>query len=181
MTTLRRVSAWVDHETKQAFNKAAKTQDNTESGLLGLLIGTFLNRNSALIAGATAEGPSVAKTDKVTVRFTEDEGQRLLKLSGARGLKRSAYLGGLFRVHAGGEPYFTGDEIDSLREANRQLAAMARSVNQAAKALYMPGDHSGLAKAVEYTQLKQLIDAHRQEVKALIRANLKSWGQVNGD
>jgi Bacterial mobilisation protein (MobC) len=180
MAVLKRLSAWVDQEVKEAFIRAAKAQGNTESGLLGLLVGTFLNRNPALIE-QSVEDDGETKSDRVTVRFTKAEGRILLKLSSARGLKRSAYLSGLFRAQATGEPYFTDDEIGSLRDANRQLAAVGRNVNQIAKALNTSLDQTDMAKAVEYEQMKALIEAHRQEVKALIRANLKSWGVADGD
>jgi hypothetical protein len=179
MATLKRVSAWVEMELKEAFVSAAKAQGNTESGLLGLLIGTFLKRNPALPEQAAEDGET--KTDRVTVRFTKAEGRDLQRLASARGLKRSAYLGGLFRAHVTREPYFAEEEIGALREANRQLSAIGRNVNQIAKALNTSLDDTDMAKAVEYQKMKVLLDSHRQEVKALIRANLKSWGVSDGE
>ncbi len=180
MSELKRISAWVEKGLKDAFVKAAKAQGNTESGLLGLLIGTFLKRNPALPDHA-ADEDSETRTDRVTVRFTRNEGRDLQRLASVRGLKRSAYLGGLFRAHATRAPYFTDEEVGALRDANRQLAAVGRNVNQIAKALNTSLDHSDMAKAVEYGQMKVLLDEHRQKVKALIRANLKSWGVADGE
>jgi hypothetical protein len=180
MSELKRISAWVEKELKEAFVKAAKAHGNTESGLLGLLVGTFLKRNPAL-PDQSADDECETKTDRVTVRFTRNEGRELHRLASARGLKRSAYLGGLFRAQATREPYFSEDEIGALREANRQLAAIGRNVNQIAKALNTSLDQADIAKAFEYGQMKALLDEHRQEVKALIRANLKSWGVADGD
>jgi hypothetical protein len=87
----------------------------------------------------------------------------------------------LFRVHARKEPYLTGDEIDALRDASWQLAALARSVNQLLDALHTRADRSSLERAVEYGEIKNLIEAQRSEIKNLICASLKSWRSPNDD
>lgn len=176
MGDLKRISAWVDEATKKAFLQLATVQGNSESGLLGLLIGKVLATNSAATTAEPAKSEGGVMEDRVTVRFPLTEYQELCRRSNGRGLKPSAYLRSLFRTHASQAPYFTTAEIDVLREANHQLASLGRNVNQIARALNTSLDDSDTAKAFEYEQMKGLIDSHRETVKALIRANLQSWG-----
>lgn len=178
MGDLKRISAWVDEATKKAFIRLARGQGNSESGLLGLLIEKVLAKNSPAEADQAAPDTAGSEImeDRVTVRFPSTDWQELQRRSSGRGLKPSAYLRNLFRTHASQAPYFTDAEIDVLREANHQLVSLGRNVNQIAKALNTSLDDSDSAKAFEYEQMKGLIDSHRETVKALIRANLQSWG-----
>lgn len=184
MGDLKRISAWVDEATKEAFNHLARNQGNSESGLLGLLVKKVLSINSPALAEAEAD-PEPADTDtmedRVTVRFLPDEWRDLVDRARGRGVKRSAYLRNLFRSHVTQAPVFTDAEIDVLREANHQLASLGRNINQIAKALNTSLDDSDTAKAFEYEEMKVLIDSHRETVKALIRANLRSWGPGTND
>lgn len=177
MGDLKRISAWVDETTKQAFIRLARGQGNSESGLLGLLIEKVLAKNSPTEddQAPDATGSEIME-DRVTVRFPSTDWQELQRRCSGRGLKPSAYLRNLFRTHASQAPYFTDAEIDVLREANHQLASLGRNINQIAKALNTSLNDSDNAKAFEYEQMKGLIDSHRETVKALIRANLQAWG-----
>lgn len=179
MGDLKRISAWVDEATKEAFIQLARNQGNSESGLLGLLVKKVLSVNSPALAESEPD-PDPPDTDKmedrVTIRFLADEWRDLVDRARSRGVKRSAYLRNLFRSHVTEAPVFTDTELDVLREANHQLASLGRNVNQIAKALNISLDDSDLAKAFEYEEIKVLIDSHRETVKALIRANLRSWG-----
>lgn len=178
MSELKRISAWVAPATKTAFNHLAQLQGNSESGLLSLLVTKVLETNSA-VAKDSPEVHSAASTvmkDRVTVRFLATEWAMLEERSRVRGLKSSAYLRILFRTHASQTPYFTVPEVDVLREANHQLAAIGRNLNQIAKALNTSLDDTDIAKAYDFEMMKDSIGLHRESVKALLRVNLRSWG-----
>nr|WP_254218464.1 plasmid mobilization relaxosome protein MobC [Burkholderia multivorans] len=70
--------------------------------------------------------------------------------------------------------------MQALREATAQLSAVGRNVNQIARALNTSLDEAHQAQALNFEHLKRLIDLERERVKAVIRANLKSWGVTDG-
>lgn len=176
MSDLKRVSSWVGKDVKAALVAAAKAHGHSESSLLGLLINTFLERNPAPPPVSQEDEPE-GKEDRVTARFTLDEGRALASLAAKRNMKRGTYLAALFRSHARLGVYLPEAELTALREASRELAALGRNVNQIARALNTSLDNAHVAMSLDFQHLGQLIASEREAVKTLIKASQKSWGE----
>lgn len=176
MRKLKQLSAWVKADIKTAFASIAQAQGNTESELLKLIVEVFLKKNPPTDVAALPLTDKERKTDKVSVRFTPTEGEAITALAKNRGMKRSSYLAAIFRTHLTKRPYFPETELLALREANQELAAIGRNINQIAKVLNASLDKNDIAKAIELEAMKKLIDNHREYVKSFIRSNIESWG-----
>lgn len=178
MNNLNRLSAWVDDQTKSSFSQSAKHNETSESGLLKLIINAFLKNN--LKSHDKAEPLQTdLKTEKVSIRLTPGGNTLLSSLAQQRGMKRSAYLAALFRAQATQQPYFPEAELNALREANQQLSAIGRNINQIARALNTSLDNAAIAQGVEYHAMSTLIEQQRHFIKGLISANLSSWNVKN--
>ena len=72
-------------------------------------------------------------------------------------------------------PILTEDEINTLRESNRELAAIGRNLNQVAKKLNIEfRDRESLTKKM-IEELIETVDEHRGRVSDLIEKNLTRW------
>lgn len=174
----------VTDEVKAAFLAQAEAQGLSEARLLEVLVAAFLQRNPPALDSLDSSEPQKldgVKSEDVRVRLSQFEYRELERLAAVRHWKRGTYLAYLFHVHLTGQPRFSEDEMLALREATTQLSALGRNVNQIARALNTSLDEAHLALAVPFEQMKAFIDQERASVKALVRANLKSWGVTDGD
>lgn len=170
------ISTYVMPEVKSAFNAVVRAHGTTESRLLGSLVDFFLKRNP-LPAPAVATPASAAaiKSERVTLRLTPAEYADLAARAHAQGMSKGAYLAALFKAQARSQPQWTGEELQALREATRELTAIGRNLNQIARALNTSLEHADRARAMELEALHAQVERERQAVKALIKANLKAW------
>lgn len=174
---LKQLSAWVHPTTKTEFVTLAKANDHTESSMLKLLINAFLKKNPSL---ETTPTESIATDAKLTFWLGSREKKSIEDLAQQRGLKPSPYMRGLVRAHISNRPSFSDQELVALKEANRQLAAIGKNINQIARALNTSLDNAHLARAQELDQIRELVDNHRKAVANMVRENLKSWSIGDG-
>ncbi|MBU9443917.1 MobC family plasmid mobilization relaxosome protein [Burkholderia multivorans] len=175
------LSGRVDPDLKNAFATVAKEQGVTEARLLEIVVAAFLRRTPPIPAPEPAPESEGVKTKDVRVRLAPFKYRELERLASLRHWSRGTYLAYLFDVHLSGQPRLTEEELQALREATAQLSAVGRNVNQIARALNTSLDEAHQAQALNFEHLKRLIDLERARVKAVIRANLKSWGVSDGE
>lgn len=177
---LARLVAWVDLQTKRDFAALAKSNSHTESSLLKVLVNAFLKKNPVIQEQAETEADSGndAKFTFWTGTATKAE---LTKRAAARGLKPSVYMRSLVRSHLTNQPSFTDAELAELKEANRQLAAIGKNINQIAKALNTSLDNAHMARAQELEEVRQYVDHQRHVVTNLVRENMKAWRVEHGN
>lgn len=172
---LKQLTAWVEPDIDEAFAKAATINNKSKSSLLKLLVFNFLKRNPVENVNDDLKTTGVRER-RITVRFTVAEEHELNKRANTKDTTKSRYLASLFRVHISHAPYFSDLELQALREANRQLAAIGKNVNQIAKALNMSLDNAHLARAESLDEIRHAVEQHRQFIGNFVRENMKAWG-----
>jgi antitoxin component of RelBE/YafQ-DinJ toxin-antitoxin module len=165
------IKAEVDSNQKTAFRHAAKSQGMTETELLRQMVNQVI--------GAKQEGAApekINRSHRTTVSFTKKEFDHMTKRSRGDGFSRhTAWIVGLVRAVLYRDPTFAADEIDVLRESNREIAAIGRNLNQIARAINVDFREGERLKRAEIKALSDDLAAHRQKVAALIDQSLNRW------
>lgn len=181
------IGAAVDSGTKQVFEALARARSVTSSRLAGVLIRDFIkaeqgNRQRTLELGlpAVAYVPdqSGAKTEQVHVRLEPYYYDELGRLAAQRRWYRSAYLANLLYAHIDRRPVLCHDEVNAVRQVARQLADIGRNVNQIARKVNIDPDRADLS-AFDFELIRMLLDVETAAVKALVHANLRTWGTID--
>lgn len=146
--------------------------------MLRVLINLFLKQNSP---SEDMPDASEVKDKKMYIRLTEPEKVAVANRSRAQGFKSATWVRSLIRATLARTPHFNEEELHELREANRQLAALGRNINQIAKTLNMSADNAHHAIAIDLKQLRETIEDHRGTIVSLVRENLRSWGVQNDE
>lgn len=174
---LKRVSAWIDVESKSLFVAKAKEMSYTESGLLGLIVRSFLGRNHP---EQVKPAPTETKDKRLGIFLTAAMKAEVEQRAREAGMSVSSYGNGLLMAHLKQKPYFTAIELDVLRQSNNELTAIGRNINQIARALNTSIDNTHLINVGELEGLAYLVKENRNYVRSLMRANLSSWGIEHG-
>jgi hypothetical protein len=181
------IGAAVDSGTKQAFEALARARAVTPSRLAGALIRDFISaeesdrqqaNKTALPAVAHAPAHAGAKTEQVFVRLEPYYYDELGRLAAQRRWYRSAYLANLLYAHIDRCPVLCHDEVNAVRQVARQLADIGRNVNQIARKVNIDPGHADLS-AFDFNLLRMLLDVETEAVKALVHANLRTWGAID--
>jgi hypothetical protein len=166
------LSTWVSADLKERFAAAAARQGLSESALLKRLV-------EQMLAGAceelTPECPaSVPRNARVTVRLVPDDTLLLRERAAARGMPTASYVSTLVRSHLRSLAPLPDRELEALRSAVTQLAAIGRNLNVMARA----ESSAGPATRPNQEQLRLMLriyEGMRDHVKGLIHANIVSW------
>ncbi|MBM7073263.1 plasmid mobilization relaxosome protein MobC [Shewanella sp. 202IG2-18] len=116
------------------------------------------------------------KTNRITIRFTSDNLKKIAYKAKEEGYPnqsnwaRANVLASLYR-----EPVLTCEEVNSLRESNRQLAAIGRNLNQIARVLNIEFRESDKITKDMIEMLENKIDHHKQKVNDLLNKNCQRW------
>jgi predicted DNA binding CopG/RHH family protein len=166
------LSTWVSADLKCRFTVAAERQGLSESALLKRLV-------EQMLAGAgeelTAERPApIARDARVTVRLVPDDSLLLRQRAAARGMPAASYVSTLVRSHLRSLAPLPDRELEALRSAVTQLAAIGRNLNAMARTALAGGTTAGPSQ--EHLRLMlRLCEGMRDHVKGLIHANIVSW------
>ncbi len=161
MTTIK---TNVTSETKTAFNEVARKHGTSESRLLSRIIDAFLQKN----ASTQIETPAATETRRAKYD--------LQKMAQENGMSLSSYMCALAKAHLSRGPSWTDKELEVLRRSNSEVSAVARNINQIARALNTSLDNTHLVKAAEIANVAELILAQRNQIRSLIRKNMQAWG-----
>jgi predicted DNA binding CopG/RHH family protein len=166
------LSTWVSADLKDRFAAAAARQGLSESALLKRLV-------EQLLADAgeefTAERPApVARDARMTVRLVPDDSLLLRERAAARGMPAASYVSTLVRSHLRSLAPLPDRELEALRSAVTQLAAIGRNLNAMTRTALAGGTAAGPTQ--EHLRLMlRVSEAMRDHVKGLIHANVVSW------
>ena len=166
------LSTWISADLKDRFAAAAARQGLSESALLKRLV-------EQLLAGAgeesTAERPApVARDARVTVRLVPDDSLLLRERAAARGMPAASYVSTLVRSHLRSLAPLPDRELEALRSAVTQLAAIGRNLNAMTRTALAGGTVAGPSQ--EHLRLMlRLCEGMRDHVKGLIHSNIVSW------
>lgn len=166
------LSTWVSADLKNRFAVAAARRGLSESALLKRLV-------EQLLAGAaedlTAQRPApVARNARLTVRLVADDRLLLRERAAARGMPAASYVSTLVRSHLRSLAPLPDRELEALRSAVTQLAAIGRNLNAMARTALAGGMAVGPTQEHLRLMLK-VSEAMRDHVKGLIHANVVSW------
>jgi hypothetical protein len=182
------IGAAVDSGTKEAFDTLARARSVTTSRLAGALITNFIKAEGdgliatpvgpGLPAPASAPAHGGVKSEMVYVRLEPHYYDELGRLAAQRGWYRSTYLANLVHVHIDRQPVLCHDEVNAVRQVARQLADLGRNVNQIARRVNIDPSRADIS-AFDFELIRMLLEVETVAVKALVRANLRTWGAAN--
>lgn len=177
MVAAQFLKARISPETKRLVQAAANEQLVTESMWLKRLV------IEALRAGPTSlkeslskreDGSLVARGSRLYVRLRRDDRLLLRERANARGLPAATYVSVLVRAHLRELAPLPKDELLALKRSVAELNAIGRNLNQIARVANQGSRNVGLQRDDVHAFLK-VCEALRDNVKALIKANLASW------
>jgi len=166
------LSTWVSADLKRRFAAAAARQGLSESALLKRLVEQLLTgAGEELTAGRPA---SVARDARVTVRLVPDDRLLLRERAAARGMPAASYVSTLVRSHLRSLAPLPDRELEVLRSAVTQLAAIGRNLNAMARTA-LAGETAAGPTQEHLRLMLRVSEAMRDHVKGLIHANVVSW------
>jgi Bacterial mobilisation protein (MobC) len=170
------LTTWVTNEMKQRFSAVARHQGLSDSGLLKRLVEMMLQGAGAANMGPVEVAERGARDSRMTVRIRPDDQLLLRERATARGMPAATYLSVLTRAHLRGLSPLPKAEWLALEKSVSELSRLARNINQIARAANR-GDRI-VAPGQDYVQMMlKICTALRDNTKALLQANLKSWQQ----
>lgn len=171
---MSRIVKRITPEQKVIWQNFCKDRGISESDMLGLLIekvtaGQIINPSKGL------EEP---RTGKVTIRVLPEDIERMTIRAKTEGFpSRTTWLTNLVMATLNKAPVLTDTEINSLRESNRELAAIGRNLNQIARALNVEFRESDRLNREAIEALSSRIEQHKDVVAQLLNRNLNRWGE----
>ena len=166
------LSTWVSTETRQRFASAAARQGLTESALLRRLVDQMLAAGAGDAAALSVPVP--VRDTRVTIRLVADDQALLRERAAARTMPPATYVSSLVRAHLRQVAPLPNSELAALRAAVGQMAALGRNLNAMTRLLHQGGRPGGPGLEEARTMLR-ICEALRDHVRAVVRANLRSW------
>jgi hypothetical protein len=171
-----RAETRLSDDEKKAWREFCQARSVNESDMLRQMI----NQVSGGEGGGEIPEPEEKKIEKITIRITGRDKYRIIKRAKQEGYpNRTSWVTSLVLAALHREPVLTHDEVTSLRESNRQLAAIGRNLNQLARALNTDARAQTRITRAEVKDLAGQIEEHKTKVAGLLDQNLNRWG--NGD
>jgi len=168
----------VSPETKQLARAAAQHRLLTESIWLRQRV------LDALRAGPggrptppipSQEGRNAGDRDRrLYVRTSRDDRLLLDERAAARGMAPATYVSLLLRAHLRRLQPLPKEELMALKRSVAELGAIGRNLNQLARAANSKGEFVGPPRE-ELRALIRVCEALRDNVKGLIKTNVRSW------
>jgi hypothetical protein len=166
----------VTSEQKALVRSLAEREGINESTLVKQLL-ELVFRTSALAGLLPASAPDKINRDaRLYIRLTPEDWILLKERATARGMASATYVSLLVRSHLRDIAPLPKTEYLALKESIVELAAIGRNLNQIARALHQGGRPALPARAEVVLMLKIAV-AVRDQFKALLSANERSWRQ----
>ncbi|MDR6856215.1 hypothetical protein [Variovorax guangxiensis] len=180
------ISLRLPSDAKARFAALAARHQLRESGLLAKLVDEVLKANSPVACESDEHGATRGSTvdgaaeDRITLRLRNGDRTLAAERAGARGMRTGSYLARLIHNHVRGSAVLPPNELDLIKAAGAQLAALGRQ-------LRMLGTPNALAEPMA-SELRDVIaqarlesEAAREATAAVVRRNLISWETEVGD
>jgi hypothetical protein len=172
----KHLTTWVTNETKQRFTAVARHQGLSDSALLKRLVEMMLQGVGTANVATLEMAERGARDSRLTVRIRPDDQMLLRERATARGMPAATYVSVLTRAHLRSLAPLPKGEWIALERSVSELSRLARNINQIARAANR-GDQMK-SPGLDYVQaMLKICTALRDNTKALLRANLKSWQQ----
>jgi hypothetical protein len=163
--------------TKAAFSVMARRQGMTDSALLRRMIDVSLQSAGVIsVIGADADGQAAARMARLTVRLRTDDQLLLRERAAGRSMAAATYISVYVRAHLRSLAPLPKEELLALKKTIAELGAVGRNLNQLARAANQ-GERVDGSGQNDIRVMLRICQALRDHVKALLRANLRSWEQ----
>src|SRR5262249_24060337 len=152
----------------------AQREGRTESALLKQLLGVMLRSvgDEALSEPRHDEGG--LRHARLTVRLQASDQILLRDRAAARTMPAATYVSVLVRAHLRSLTPLPKDELLAFKRSIAELAAIGRNINQIAKVANEGGGWPSSVRE-EFRAMLRICEALRENTKALLKANLRSW------
>jgi hypothetical protein len=169
------LATWVDHETKERFAATARHLGLSDSALLRRMIElTLRSTDAASLEEAVAADERGARASRLTVRLRPDDQMLLAERAAARSMAPATYVSVLVRSHLRSLTPLPKEELLALKRSVAELSAIGRNLNQIARVASQGGRTAAIGRNEVMAMLK-VAEALRDHVKALLKANERSW------
>lgn len=175
------IATRVSQETKTRFSSLANRQQISESGLLKRLIDVvLLAAPDAAPDSLVAPVEQVGRDARVYVRLRKEDRLLLRERAAAREMPAATYASILLRAHLRALRPLPSRELAELKRSVAALGIIGRNLNQIARVANQTGNVQG-PSAADLRALLRALEALRDYVKALVRANAESWENGNDE
>ena len=168
----------VTSETKALIQALADRERITESALVRQLLETVLRTTTVGVAPATGSPERVTRDARLSVRLAPDDRALLTERAAAREMAAATYVSVVVRSHLRGLAPLPKAELLALKSSIAELSAIGRNLNQIARVANQGGRTAAIGRG-EVTSMLTLAAGLRDHVKALLRANERSWKTGN--
>lgn len=167
------LSTWISSDLKQRFAEAAARQGLSESALLKRIVEQALAGTQPETAVVQPLAP-IARDARLTVRLVPEDRLLLRERDAARGMPAASYVSTLVRSHLRSLAPLPDRELEALRSAVTQLAALGRNLNALARTGVAGGTPNG-PTAEHFRLMLRICEGIRDHVREVIHANVVSW------
>jgi hypothetical protein len=164
----------VTQETKLRLRALAQREGRSESALLKELLGVMLRSVGDEVLSEPRRNEGGLRQARLTVRLQPSDQVLLRDRAAARAMPAATYVSVLVRAHLRSLTPLPKDELLALKRSITELAAIGRNINQMAKVANEAGGFPGSVRE-EFRAMLKICEALRDNTKALLKANLRSW------
>ena len=164
----------VTSETKALIQALAGRERITESTLVRQLLETVLRTTTAGVIPAAGSPERVTRDARLSVRLAPDDRMLLTERAAARDMAVATYVSVLVRSHLRCLTPLPKAELLVLKRSVAELGAIGRNLNQIARVANQGGRMVAIGQG-EVSSMLKVATGLRDHVKALLRANERSW------
>jgi predicted DNA binding CopG/RHH family protein len=174
MSEFALIACRVTSGTKDRVRRLVDREGITESTLVRQLLEVVLRTAGLDELPTTAPSLRVNRDARLNVRLEPEDWRLLRERAKARGMASATYLSYLARSHLRGAAPLPKAEYTALMQSVEQLTAVARNLNQIAKALNQGGSPQVPGRA-ELGAMIKVAEGLRDHFRGLLDANTRSW------
>jgi hypothetical protein len=164
----------VTQETKLRLRALAQREGRTESALLKQLLGVMLRGVGDEVLSEPKQDARGLRQARLTVRLQPSDQVLLRDRAAARAMPAATYVSVLVRAHLRFLTPLPKDELLALKRSIAELAAIGRNINQIGRVANEGGGWPASVRE-EFRAMLKICEALRENTKALLKANLRSW------
>ncbi|RLV58104.1 plasmid mobilization relaxosome protein MobC [Parashewanella curva] len=160
----------LEPDEKSHWQEYCRSHSMSEAQMLRMLI------NKASPLAANTDNFKESRTNKVTIRLDSQNHKKLSMLAKEEGyFSQTNWVTSTVLAHLHRSPVLSVEEMQVLRESNRQLSAIGRNLNQIAKVLNIEFRESDKITKEMIEMLSHRIDKHKDKVYTLLDKNRTRW------
>ena len=164
----------VTSDTKALLQALAGREQITESALVRQLLETVLRTTTGGVTPGAGPPERVTRDARLSVRLAPDDRALLTERAAARDMAAATYVSVFVRAHLRGLAPLPKAELMAFKRSVAELGAIGRNLNQIARVANQGGRTAAIGRD-EVSSMLKVAAGLRDHVKALLRANERSW------